>query len=861
MIRKFVSLSAAVLLSLLVLPVLPASAVTGAATLLSGGTVYPGVGQDFSVRVNSSESTLINGATINNVEIILPNGAGFRVNAATVAPSGWTLATVNQSGGAQTYQFRAPANGGIAPGANLTFPFKANVLAPSTSDKAGVIDVLISSDRGATQQSAASLPIAVKVLEVVDGGLKALTPNGVAVDQSGTAQQTVTYAETVKNYATTALTVKPELTSNNANDQITNAASALVPAGGTTTFTHTIKLDGGNTSAATANRTATLTGKASSTNGNGSAALDKTATLGVEAPALISLTANTFTPANVKPGLSQTFSIGGTKQRTPGLVGLTGTLKFLTNTATLNAPTALPNNNAVTFTYNGINVVGPDGRTNVVFHFQGTDSNDFPFSQDIDLANLVNLDSVAPVLTATVTLPNHTGGSRSPQGAVKNGDTVTISGTVDACAAAALDYVRIHPNVGADIPVNATQSSDKCTFTASVKPTFDAAATSFVVVAQATDNASNTGGIQTPQTLVDNVLPVVKNGQTLDPSAFPGANPVTGPVTKIQAYIVETSGTGKLFGGCTASQWTLPDNSDIVTAVLYSDGTPCKSGDPGPAGTDNSRILVLSQKHNEDYETQVTYTPGRRPGIDPLEDDAAGDALQATIDIVTGVVPLAPVLSKVQRNTGGAPATWEQSTFDEGQYFTRFGGSDAVVTFAGAKSGYAVRVRDGNGAVISTTPKSTSPADVVVPIGTTNGTSYTRTLSLINGRGLEGPRVSFVITLDQTLPTIGSSALNTARDTVDVTFSEKLAAGSDFSSNWKAYASNPNWEPGDDPSSKSLTYGVSSVSGTAAQRSLKLAKVIPAGNAFLGVDYLSIAEGSVRYIDRAGNQLNDTSGV
>jgi hypothetical protein len=414
------------------------------------------------------------------------------------------------------------------------------------------------------------------------------------------------------------------------------------------------------------------------------------------------------------------------------------------------------------------------------------------------------------------------------QTAAKDGDTITVTGTLDDTAAT-LDYVEIRPNVGAPIPVTVTRSGT--TFEGTAKPTFAAGATSFVVAAQATDTAANSGGGTSTVSLIDNIVPAFNYAATIN----------------LRQIGVSFSENNVVSGGCDPSLWSVEDN--IVVNVLNDNGdagvTECT------ASSNNSRILVLAKDlANSDAEPRVTYTQ-RALTTSPARDGAANQAPTATVKAIVGIAPNIPDVIAVFRNTGGDGSSRETATFDEGTYFTRFGGTDLVVEYAGARTGYTVQVLDGSNTVIKservTFPASGNP-EVRVPIGTTAG-NYVRKLRLVNANNIPGDVAPLSITLDQTLPKV-AGATKTAATTVAVNFSEKISHGSDFAFDWLPYENVADAEGG------RQYYNVDKVEGSGASRTLTVSTFANNGP-FGGAEYLLISGGE-RYRDRAGNLLADT---
>lgn len=824
-LRRGLAVLTATALATVTLPVATALAAPAAtAALTEGKEVFPGT-SSFTVQVNNTRTVLgaAGGETVNWVRIQVPNIAGFKVAGAPTAPSGWTGEGF-ASGSLQTYTFRG---GSLAPGSSLPFTFPASVAAPKF-DRTGDFDVAVSSDGGKTTSGAAGdLTSAVKTLQLVEGSVKAVAPAGVT-DQSGTAGQTVDYAFAVRNLASLTQRVTPSLSSNG-NDTVTQAAPADVTTGETRTFTSTVALGG------SANREAVFSAAAQAAP---SATKTITAPFTVQAPASLVLNAGSFSPKAVRPGLARTFTVDATKVNAPALS--IATAELVVPGATASAGTlSVADGSTRTLSFGPATPAGSDGTYDVTARFAGSDSNGFPYAQTVALDDVLTLDSLGPQIDPfTVTLPTDADGRR--QTAVSNDkDRITVQGTLDDCSPSTLELF-LQPNVGAVIPVPVTRNG--CDFTGSVTTggegtTFASTATSFTAVATATDAAENAGSAAATPVAIDLVLPVLSKAVTMGP---------TSASTQADRILVTFTEKNTVFGGCSPSQWKV-DGELLVRSVTYSNGEPCQSGKAGP---DNSRVLMLMQSRDQDLQTNVTYTRGTRPVADPAVDGAGQDAATATVATIGGVIPAAPELLTVQRGDGVGGR--EDATFDEDTYWTNRPGSDLTVEFAGGRPGYTVRVLDGSGSVLASKPVAGSPEVVSVPLGSADGT-LVRKLQLLNDRGLASDLTSFTVVLDRIRPALGSVAQTDAR-TVEVTFNEVLATGTNFAEDWFASKENPDQDP-NDPDDDREIYQVGSVSGNGAARTLTTNRDMQGGA--VGAQYLLRNPDAVRYEDRAGNTLAD----
>jgi hypothetical protein len=811
---------------------LPAWAAPAAtATRTSSAAIFPGQGQSAAIRVtNNSVGGPLGlpalGERINAVQIILPTGTtGISNNLAVPAPTpaNWTVQRIS-AGNLQTLAFKAnDGDAAIASSANLTFNIPINVAQPANSDRAGNYQIQVSSDGGQTSAGVTTatsvLNTVVRVLEITD--VAATSPAGAA-DGSGTAGQAIQMGVTLKNHAANAITVDPSLTSNNGTDEITdnNSATTLAASGGTTTVPFPVTLGGASGS----DRTAQFTGDGT---GNSIDGVHKQVAYVVQVAPNLNLTADSFSPKAVRPHptIQYTFTINSSKAGTPDLDLSSGNFDFANEDAALQLPVGYADNGSTATLSFGPITVSTDNVDDVydgIFTFAGTDANGKAFSQEITLTDLITVDGIAPIITAVADLPNDAEGDA--QTAAKNGNTIDVSGSVDD-SSATIDMVQIQDNAGGtfDVPVTRTGNN----YSGSRAVTFNPGASEFWVYAKATDAAGNPGEVNSTQLGVDNDIPAAVEATLL------GARSVS---VRFDDGLNSDGTERRVKGGCNVSQWRVQGN--IVSAVSYSDGTPCQDSQAGP---DNYRFLTLSQSEDQDSEKPVTYTPV--PLLRDQAKDGAGNFTPETVlDWVSAIAPDAPTIQAVKRNAGA-----ETATFDEDKYWTRFGGDDLTVDFAGGRANYTVIVRDGNGNILREEPMSTTTGTVGVPIGTAEGT-YTRSLQLRGTNNLLSDLTTFQVQLDRTAPLI-QNAVKALSGDVEVTFTEILPEGTNFSFDWYGYEQ--------DADGERFYYAVDQVTGTGNQRTLSgidWADVAPFG----GVDYVFGGGGS-RYRDRAGNEFGDTT--
>ncbi|MPZ68383.1 MAG: hypothetical protein GEU71_02515 [Actinobacteria bacterium] len=826
----------AVMTGILATAVPALAAPSSTARLTVGQQVFPGLNQPYSIQVTNS-GLPIAGETINAVRILLPTQAtGVKNGAALiVGPGSWTATRVS-NGNLQSILFKG---GTIAPGGNVVFTFPADVPAPTSSDRSGVVQVQVSSNGGATTSNATvpagsgTLTTAVKILEVTT--IAPTSPAGVT-DGTGTAGQPVVFTTSIKNHATNAVLVDPTLTASGtgSNETVTDQAPATIASGATSSFDFPVTL--GTTGSG--DRTATFTGGGSAA---GAVAAAKSTNLVIQVAPVLTPRLGTLSPRTVRPTtgtpIEYTFTINVDKTGTPGLtIGNGSSLDFAGNSVPLQSAVPFAGGAATqTLTFGPAAISGADGVYDADLVLVGADANDKAISTNSTLTNAITIDSILPVITAELKLPNDNDGD--PQTAAKNGDVITVSGQISDNIAATIDFVELRSNAGdvINVPVNVSGGE----YTGSTAANFSNAATSFVAAAQATDSAGNRGMVESTPALVDLFAPTLLNpGDVLS-------------ATTIRVQLDDAAGLVK--GGCNPSEWEV--DGALVTSVRFSDGTSCSRGFSGsPVGPDNYRLLVLGQAIDEAVEPAVTYTPGARFIGDRAKDGAGNYTVATLIDTVSRVAPAAPDILSVTRNGGT-----ETATFNEDKYWTRFGGNDLEVNFAGARDGYRIQVLDGNDEVLYTSDSLVgSTGTVAIPIGTTEG-DYARKIRLLSSRAVPGATTPLTIALDTTAPAISTSVVALASDTeadqIAVTLSEPLGGGTNFSFDWYAYEM---------AGGERSYYVVDRVTGSGNTLTVEAAlpNVTAAdSSAFGGVDYIFTSgdSGGKRYVDRAGNALGDTT--
>ncbi|MPY99260.1 MAG: hypothetical protein GEU97_14910 [Actinophytocola sp.] len=822
-------------LSLLASSVLVAVAViptdTATASLEEGGDVHPGKHQAFAVRVSGNSA--LAGERIDYVSIALPAAtAGITVSSAPVTPpDGWTVQLV-RTGTAQALKFHATGDTGIARGDSELFTFPADVATPD-SDRNGGIGVQVSTNGGQEIDTAegSPLPTTVRVLEVVSQ--QASAPRGV-VDQSATAGQAITYDVAVRNHASRALPVQPALTSSSDEDQITEVPERSVSAGAVSTFEFPVRLgDSAGTRTFTTGATAT-----------DSTALTSTKELLVQSRALLTLTSSTFDPQYVRSDrrISYDFGVEARKSGDPALTVSSCELSFAdTSTALSGAPLTLePGSQTRRLAFTPTTVRGAEGTYDATVHCNGRDDNDKPETYDLSLSQIVTIDNTAPLVEVEeLDIP-------SGQDAVKNGDQITVNGTISGESSSSLEAVQLRTDRGEAIECpNPTRdgNSFECEF-ARDEITFSPGTEAVRGEARVVDAAGNIGeGRGDADTVVDLRVPELHFAETETGSQFG---------SQIRVQFAENR---VISGGCDTAQWTVAGTH--VSRVRYSDGSLCRSGQSGPENApDNYRILVLSDTLGPDDEPAVTYRPSTLG--DHVRDGANNRAARKTVNSVTSIVPQAPQITEVTRSDHrdgereDAVADGAGSKPDTTTYWTNRPGNDLRVSFAGAKAGYRVQVVDGDAKPLTTAqPVADTSGEVAIPVGNTDG-RVVRGIRLINNAG-QGAVAYFDVVLDRKAPRIDSAVASqpsavTGDVRITVTFTDVLAAGRDFASDWWVVARSGNvTQP-------------ASVSGSRETRTLSVRDF---DEEFGGVQYeLSQQDedtGAMRYEDRAGNLLANAS--
>lgn len=842
-------LAAIIITTLLLFGLFPAAAAfgsaTGTASLTSARTLFPQDNTSVSFNVVNGE-TALTGKTINYVSIILPvDRAGVVLDERSItAPAGWTAAK-DVVGSYQAVVFKS-SNAGVPAGQTGSFSIPVDIKRPASTDRTGPFEIAVSSDGGKTTKRAAptaagALDINVKILEILGGSLGATEPAGVT-DQSATGSQSIKYGYAIRNYALNAVSVTSTLTSS-AADVVKNSPQVVSVAGDPAASTP-VSFDVDLATAA-ADRTSTFTAGASAV---GATAAGLNRNLSVEAIPVLS--ASSIAPSRVRSGLgaNYAFEVDTTKSGTPRVDISKAILSFATTSTPVEGQPVYPRNAANSkLKFQQTEVSGTNGTFAPTIAFEGIDANGKSFAQTVAVTANVIIDNLAPLINGvTIGLP-------SGQSALKDGDDVTVTGTITQAADdLKLDTlkVRLDPNVGNDITVAATttkQSDGSYTFTGTANDIDWADGTTEVVAkAEVADLAGNSGGGTSARELVDLFVPTLKTPGTVE-----ATNLIRVEFADNLAAIVS--------GGCDPRSYFVGGTPGRVSKVTYADGSDCAADKPAPS---SARFLTLNYTMDSDDTPPVTYRADALVNNSPAQDGAKNSVVTTTINTISGLVPLAPVISGVTRNGGAETAYSETATDGVKTYFTRFPGTgtlsteDLNATFTNARSGYLIQVVDANKAVLASTTLSNPAAlatskeftaSMRVPIGKTDAT-YVRGLRMVGTNGKEGAITWFNVTLDQVLPTLTTRTLQSDNSTVVVKLAEPIVGGTDYASDWLAF---------ENLADGTQYYRAMEVASTdSTTRTITFPLQNP--GSFGGVHYRMTSEDGKRYEDRAGNLMANT---
>jgi hypothetical protein len=842
--RRLIALIAAAVLAFALMPIGVASASAAATANLASSAqkVFPSPSADvpFSISVQNNETGIIGsigGRSINWVRVILPASRGFTLGGAagSIGKTGWTV-TETRTASSQSLTYHS---GVLTSGSTTTFDFPVRIARPADADREAPFQVLVSGDGGqTTREATGTLTSLVKILEVVSGGVSA--PGGAA-DGTGSAGQLVSYSMGIRNHAANAVSVTPTLTPRDGDTVQTAASAASVGGNGALgTFVSQVRLN--PNIARDANHRFDVS--AAKTTG-GSVADTRQFLYGVQVPPVLRLDEGSFQPRFVQVGTGRDYrySANFTKLNTPTLLVTSGTLSFADTTAALDLPSGGAPFNGAAQELRSVRQVpqGQDGDYKVSYAFQILDGNGFSYTQTLTSdGNLITLDALDPIVRILgVVLPNDADNQRQTR--AKDNDLVTINGeardrNIDPSGLTV--RIRVQGGETFTIPqsnVSTTNVTGGFNWTATFRPTFGVQQGNFDVEATLVDRAERSAGADLDELIgIDNIPPQLGlQGYVID-------------LRRIEVVFDENF---EILGGCNPLLYSV-DGELLVSSVSYADGSTCVSGRAAPDGVaKNVRVLTLMRDRPRGDEPSVRYNPRNALGgnhSDRVKDAAGHYSALGVQDVISLVRPPIPTLDLVRRNNDT-----ETAVFDEGVFWTRFPNGDTVarITGAGVRSGDVLESLDQNGNVLRRSAPAggnSATLSVVVPIGTTDGT-YARSIRLVSARNIAGEGLPLSIALDRAAPTL-QSATAVNENTVRVTFSEVVWAGTNFASDWRAY---------ENDEGQRAEIGVRSVTGNRTTRDLEVAR--QNFGPLNAAQYLFEALGTnTRYEDRAGN-LHATS--
>jgi hypothetical protein len=875
MFRKLSTLLTAVVVIFAMLPAMAASAApASSATLTSASTIFPSATDadtsrattPFTIRVNNSDGITQLLTPINAISITFPPNVSAP---SCEAITGWTCTAIERPGPDALLL----KNGAIMAGGNQSFTFAGVVSAPRTRDANGNLFVVdVSSDGGQTYGRATGSPaFNVRVFEVLNLAVGATRLTGGLQDTTASYQ--------FRDHSSDGVAADPQLNLANGAGQ-TATRTALTPAGtlATSLGTATFAID---TTAPTTSNGTQVVQVAANPQAQGVIAETPAAPLTIERTPDVGLNANTLQINGASRSVisrgssSYTVRIAGSKLYPPAVLAADG---FAT-TLTLSAPGITPvvlqlastsqtkelvrgHNTALDLTYvTDGDIAFPNltesATLDAVFEFSGTDDNGAPFSEIVELLDLIEIDVDIPSVTIDSIVTGNPDASR-----VKDGDTITITGAI----ASNDDEFDIQLPEGFTIALTngsgfSTTNRDE---TDPIAVTFTNGGQNYeatYTVPEGTDTETVLGdlGLVTASASVrdlagntslpafafldiDNLAPMLSpRGAALGYYYLDGGQP------RVRVTFDEGGPFGdRVEGGCLPTQWSIPGVS--VTAVRYHDGaTSCLTGtypgDPAAgSGTNmNDRVLVLDRALNLDTanEIPVTYDaegPLNLGVADDVTDQAANIGPSDAASIVDGRIPNLPVISLFERGvretadgtdyevartrqgcrvTGG-PGCPDLS--DRTNYYTNAdvrtavtGGRFATDTIEIVRFDPTVPADNpGRYTVVGTLDYSEDR--FALPITTcaapcevndqTFGLRFVREVPRGNNTFdyLTGPVAEFLVTYDVVNPTVGTATASAGDgDDVLVRFSEDIAAGYDSADDWSIGQDNtdPNSNTGD----------------------------------------------------------------
>jgi len=724
-----------------------------------------------------------------------------------------------------------------------------------------------------TPAAVGALTTQIRVLQV--SSVNIVAPAG-AVDNTVTEGQSGIQVETVvANAGSATLTVTPSL-GNGRQDPVgaPTPANASIAAGASRAFRFPVTIGSAGTGR--------LTGGATAAGADAFSAQSPLFT--VEAPAAFAYTDDTLLPGASASGLSRAFALSLDKTNLPA-VNLTPAtrLTFTKGADTFSAPLASATNvgrgpEAVTLNFGSVTIPGSaasrdkDGIYTPTLQLVGTDDNGAPVSHTVAVDNTFRIDNLMPVVLPTLAGPGDQV-NVDGQSVVKNGDTLTLGGTIkegageldplDATAAITACNLVVNKatetgGIGAPVKTIAVPA-ENCqnnggNIAGSFAPEDLGTDEGIVRLEVAAKDSANNASAPAPSDLiaVDNIIPsfTAITGCGGAPAALPIPDTACDNTKTIRLNLSEP-----VRGDFKMLEFQVDENLVLAATSTCTAETFC-----------DQIILTLAQAMGEDDKPGVGYAhtaPLAAVRARPTDGPAHGLA-DGLVDAADGIVPDLPSIATVSQQALDADGATIEESFglQDASFFT----NDAAPTFSitGLSQGYrGIVALDTNGSgdyeegvdtVIANCLSDAAsvdcegvalPADgeysiLVTSIDNTGNFSQGRSGTLAGKRGRPA-----TLTLDRIAP--AGTSFTSGASAVDVNFDESLARGRNAAVDWFPFVME---------GTRKRIVKDTAVSGTGAARSITLDST-ETGVVLSGVSYLF--EGSVeqRYRDRAGNYLAD----
>jgi hypothetical protein len=607
---------------------IPAQAApVGNVNLISSRTVRSGAAdQQFTFAVANTAPQVL-GSTINHIVVVPPGG--FSTDLGTTPLSGWTI--TRSSNGQIVFD-----GGALAPSSSGNFTVQADAAIPAF-DLTRTWKLFASDDGGKTltqmplsTANGATMSTAIKTLEVLS--VTVTGPSGVLDNTATEAQEGIQVRTRITNMGSAAQTVTPTIGGRAITVQQAPAAQSIVP-GAIQDFDFVVKI--GNKS----DYTCTGCGNGNVTFSGGGTAENSSAIGAAATPVAVmtrvvgSFVTNTLAPRGVAANRAYEFALSIEKDGEAAAANLTGTAFSFAGgafSAGVASPTSIVggNDQATRLTFASTVVPGSitDGDyADAKLLFTGTDENGAPFNQTINVTDSINVDSLIPAVTATISGP---ASRTSAPPAVKNGSTVNLravvtDGSANApCGACTIADAYLQQFNGgtelARIPVTLGESANPLetgVFTGTYNGDYATNATAIQLVVVAADPADNTGSNTSSLLDVDNIAP-----------GLVGAATGAGAKNRL---LVSLSEIVAVNGAMAPTDWNVQGYT-VASAQLQPDG--------------QSVVLTTTQNVADNATPVIQYTPSQATrAFDRVDNKLANQALNA----VDGIVPAAPLLAAI----------------------------------------------------------------------------------------------------------------------------------------------------------------------------------------------------------------------